>query len=199
MGLSKRSTTKISHQNNLSVLPTLELLPPFGAGSKAGASGIWAADVPAMKRSFQLLEGLSQVRPPSDFRLGTLRGMNRRKFRPASKTSSLNNEVGLRFSMYSSESAQAGWIVCHTALSYVGAALVSGVEIERQAEPDLWFLTGGLVYYCMIGVLFGGAVVSFVGAVFSSCGKTLRAEVFLLGWGVCSIVIVSFCRTCVLL
>lgn len=62
MGLSKRSTTVVSHLSNLSMLPKLEVLPPFGAGSKAGASGIWAADVPAIKRSFQLLEGLSMVR-----------------------------------------------------------------------------------------------------------------------------------------
>lgn len=61
MGLSKRSTTVVNHLSNLSQLPKLEMLPPFGAGSKAGASGIWAADVPAIKRSFQLLEGLSLV------------------------------------------------------------------------------------------------------------------------------------------
>eukprot|EP00903_Cladosiphon_okamuranus_P015566 g14371.t1 len=62
MGLSKRSTTKVSHLSNLSMLPKLEMLPPFGAGNKVGASGIWAADVPAMKRSFELLEGLSMAR-----------------------------------------------------------------------------------------------------------------------------------------
>lgn len=61
MGLSKRSSTVVNHLSNLSQLPRLEMLPPFGAGSKAGASGIWAADVPAIKRSFQLLEGLSLV------------------------------------------------------------------------------------------------------------------------------------------
>eukprot|EP00752_Nemacystus_decipiens_P017641 g15812.t1 len=59
MGLSKRSTTVVKHLDNLSQLPRLEVIPPFGAGSKAGASGIWAADVPAIKRSHQLLEGLS--------------------------------------------------------------------------------------------------------------------------------------------
>ncbi|CAM9426216.1 unnamed protein product, partial [Scytosiphon promiscuus] len=62
MGLSKRATAVVSHLSNLSMLPRLEMLPPFGPGSKAGASGIWAADVPAMKRSYELLEGLSLAR-----------------------------------------------------------------------------------------------------------------------------------------
>ncbi|CAM9458256.1 unnamed protein product, partial [Ectocarpus sp. 12 AP-2014] len=59
MDLPKRSTTVVSHLNNLSMLPKLEALPPFGPGSKSAASGIWASDVPAMQRSFQLLDGLS--------------------------------------------------------------------------------------------------------------------------------------------
>lgn len=62
MDLAKRSTTVVSHMNNLSMLPKLEALPPFGPGSKSAASGIWASDVPAMQRSFQLLDGLSLVR-----------------------------------------------------------------------------------------------------------------------------------------
>ena len=52
----------ITHHNNLAVLPKLELVSPFSQGSKAGASGIWAADVPAIRRSFELIEGLSMVR-----------------------------------------------------------------------------------------------------------------------------------------
>ena len=59
--LNKRPTAKIVQLSNLEVLPKLEPLPPFGQGSKVGASGISAADVPAMKRSFDLLKGLSMV------------------------------------------------------------------------------------------------------------------------------------------
>lgn len=64
MGLTKRTKAVLSHRHNLTASTKLELLPPFGQGAKAGASGIWAADVPAIKRSFQLLEGLSMVRRP---------------------------------------------------------------------------------------------------------------------------------------
>ena len=59
---SKRGTAVITHHNNLAALPKLDLVNPFGQGSKAGACGIWAADVPAIRRSFELIEGLSMVR-----------------------------------------------------------------------------------------------------------------------------------------
>lgn len=63
MGLGRRSRAYISHVTNNSASGRAELQAPFAQGSKAGASGISAADVPAIKRSFELLEGLSQVFP----------------------------------------------------------------------------------------------------------------------------------------
>lgn len=64
MGLSRRTQATISRANSsvgARSTTQVEVLPPFGQGAKAGASGIAAADVPAIKRSYQLLEGLSLV------------------------------------------------------------------------------------------------------------------------------------------